>query len=108
MEDMIKEAFMRVDVLYPHILARHYDLASPDGNTIHPLKWESTVEPGMQVVMTMWPMVSTEKQRTNPERKKLKVPVRRREKIESKNKEPSPLHSFLLGVTRRPNRTVAD
>ncbi|KAF5981882.1 hypothetical protein FCOIX_4021 [Fusarium coicis] len=74
MEDMIKEAFMRVDVLYPHILARHYDLASPDGNTIHPLKWESTVEPGMQVIMTMRPMVSTEKQRTNPERKKLKVP----------------------------------
>ncbi|RBR15705.1 hypothetical protein FVER53590_13369 [Fusarium verticillioides] len=95
MEDMIKEAFMRVDVLYPHILERHYDLTGPEGNTIHPLKWESTVEPGMQVVMTMWPMVSTEKQKPNLERKKLKVPVRRREKIESKNKEPSALYSFL-------------
>ncbi|PNP51267.1 hypothetical protein FNYG_15913 [Fusarium nygamai] len=81
-EDMIKEAFRHVDVLYPHVLARRYDLIDSDGNSIDPLRWESTVEPGMQLEMTMWPLNNNDNPTPNLEGKRAKVLAKRREKLE--------------------------
>ncbi|KAF5722714.1 hypothetical protein FMUND_2591 [Fusarium mundagurra] len=95
-EDMIKEAFRHDFGLYPHVLERHYDLIDSDGNLIDPSRWESTIEPGMQVVMTMWPMNKYNKPKLNPEKKTTKVPVRRREKLESKKKTVPPPNLFRV------------
>lgn len=56
MEDLIKQAFSQVDILGPHVQAGHYDLTGPDGNIILPSLWEETVEPGLNITMTMWPL----------------------------------------------------
>lgn len=68
MEELIKQAFICVDVVGPHVLAGHYDLTGPDGDIIPIQKWESTVEPGMQVGMFMWPADDTRTPRVNLER----------------------------------------
>ncbi|KAK0129408.1 hypothetical protein ONS95_001332 [Cadophora gregata] len=58
-EELIKQAFLHVDVLGPHVLEGHYDLlcASGDlsGQIILPQVWETLVEPGWEVNMHMWP-----------------------------------------------------
>ncbi|RSL69033.1 hypothetical protein CEP54_002614 [Fusarium duplospermum] len=56
MEDLIKQAFLQVDVLGPHVAEGHYDLIGPDGEIILPTVWEKVVQPGWSVTMTMWPM----------------------------------------------------
>ncbi len=55
MEDLIKQAFMHVDVLGPHVHQGHYDLMV-DGTIILPTLWEKVMEPDSDVVMTMWPI----------------------------------------------------
>ncbi|KAF5716303.1 hypothetical protein FMUND_6421 [Fusarium mundagurra] len=56
MEDLIKQAFMQVDVLGPHVMEGHYDLTGPDGEIILPSVWEKVIQPDMVITMTMWPM----------------------------------------------------
>lgn len=56
MEDLIKQAFSQVDILGPLVQAGHYDLTGPDGEIILPSVWEETVEPGLHITMTMWPL----------------------------------------------------
>ncbi|OPB45354.1 hypothetical protein A0O28_0075640 [Trichoderma guizhouense] len=56
MEDLIKQAFSQVDILGPRVQAGHYDLTGPDGKIILPSLWEETVEPGLHITMTMWPL----------------------------------------------------
>ena len=56
MEDLIKEAFDRVDVLGHHVNEGHYDLFGPSGTIILPTIWAECVEPGMNITMTMWPL----------------------------------------------------
>ncbi|KAG4264034.1 hypothetical protein FPRO06_03043 [Fusarium proliferatum] len=56
MEDLIKQAFMQVDVLGPHVMEGHYDLIGPDGEIILPSVWEKVVQPDWAITMTMWPM----------------------------------------------------
>lgn len=100
MEEMIRQAFVQVeDVFYPRVLAGHYLLKGPDGNVISPLRWESTVEPGIEIIMVM-PMPHpfyAGKPKPNLGSKKVKGNARSREKLESRNKEPSLLASFFLG-----------
>ncbi|EXK26263.1 hypothetical protein FOMG_17165 [Fusarium oxysporum f. sp. melonis 26406] len=55
-EDLIKQAFVQVDVLGPHVMEGHYDLIGPDGTIILPSIWEELVEPEVAITMTMWPM----------------------------------------------------
>lgn len=55
MEDLIKQAFLQVDVLGPHVMEGHYDLIAPGGEIILPSVWESVIEPGWAITMTMWP-----------------------------------------------------
>jgi hypothetical protein len=56
MEELIKQAFLQVDVLGPHVQEGHYDLTGPNGEIILPSVWEKVVEPDWQITMTMWPM----------------------------------------------------
>lgn len=56
MEDLIKQAFSQVDILGPRVQEGHYDLTGPDGKIILPSVWEETVEPGLHITMTMWPL----------------------------------------------------
>ncbi|KAJ4129843.1 hypothetical protein NW768_006813 [Fusarium equiseti] len=56
MEDLIKQAFMHVDVLGRHVMEGHYDLIAPGGEIILPSVWEKVVQPDMAITMTMWPM----------------------------------------------------
>ncbi|KAH6974927.1 hypothetical protein BKA56DRAFT_589777 [Ilyonectria sp. MPI-CAGE-AT-0026] len=56
MEDLIKQAFLQVDVLGPHVQEGHYDLIGPDGEIILPSVWEKVVQPDWAITMTMWPM----------------------------------------------------
>lgn len=63
-EECIKQAFMHVDAIGPHVQAGYYDLIGPGGEIILPSLWEKTIEPGWAVTMHMWPM----EQRPEPPR----------------------------------------
>lgn len=56
MEELIKQAFLHVDVIGPHVQAGHYDLLGPDGEIILPQIWEKVIEPDWAITMLMWPM----------------------------------------------------
>lgn len=56
MEELIKQAFLHVDVIGPHVQAGHYDLIGPNGEIILPQVWEKVIEPDWAVTMHMWPM----------------------------------------------------
>jgi hypothetical protein len=56
MEDLIKQVFPHVDVLGPQVHEGHYDLIGPDGEIIPPQVWETTVQPGWEITMDMWPI----------------------------------------------------
>ncbi|KAL9041769.1 MAG: hypothetical protein Q9214_003992, partial [Letrouitia sp. 1 TL-2023] len=56
---LITTAFIHVDVLGSHVANGHYDLVGPSGETILPTIWETVVEPGWSVSMSMWPVSET-------------------------------------------------
>lgn len=56
MEELIKQAFLHVDVIGPHVQAGHYDLLGPDGEIILPQVWDKVIEPDWAITMHMWPM----------------------------------------------------
>ena len=56
MEDLIKQAFLHVDVIGPHVQEGHYDLIGPNGEIILPSVWEKVIEPDSNITMHMWPM----------------------------------------------------
>jgi hypothetical protein len=56
MEDLIKQAFLHVDVIGPHVQEGHYDLIGPNGEIILPSVWEKVIEPDASITMHMWPM----------------------------------------------------
>ncbi|KAL1392315.1 hypothetical protein HDK64DRAFT_296943 [Phyllosticta capitalensis] len=60
MSELIKQAFLHVDVLGQHVHDGHYDLVGPDGDIILPQVWETVVQPGWTVTMHMWPMEEPE------------------------------------------------
>lgn len=60
MEELVKQAFLHVDVIGPHVMEGHYDLIGPEGEIILPQVWESVVEPGWSISMQMWPMPEPE------------------------------------------------
>ncbi|KAM3067344.1 hypothetical protein ACMFMF_009837 [Clarireedia jacksonii] len=57
-EELIKQAFLHVEILGPHVNEGHYDLMNPAGEVILPQLWEDHVEPGWSISMSMWPMPS--------------------------------------------------
>lgn len=56
MEELIKQAFLHVDVIGPQVQVGYYDLVGPNGEIILPQVWDKVVEPDWQVTMHMWPM----------------------------------------------------
>ena len=56
MEDLIRQAFLHVDVIGPHVQEGHYDLIGPNGEIILPQVWETMIEPDWAITMHMWPM----------------------------------------------------
>ncbi|KAJ6438680.1 kinetoplast-associated protein KAP [Purpureocillium lavendulum] len=58
MEELIKQAFLHVDVIGPHVQQGHYDLIGPNGEIILPSVWERVVQPDWSIKMTMWPVES--------------------------------------------------
>lgn len=56
MEELIKQCFLHVDVIGPHVMEGHYDLIGSNGEIILPIVWESLIEPGWSITMHMWPL----------------------------------------------------
>lgn len=56
MESLIKQSFLHVDVIGPHVQEGHYDLMGPDGTIVLPQLWDTMVRPDWEVTMYMWPM----------------------------------------------------
>ncbi|KAK7191008.1 uncharacterized protein CC84DRAFT_657054 [Paraphaeosphaeria sporulosa] len=56
MEELIKQAFLHVEIIGPHVHERHYDLVDPDGEIILPQVWKSIIQSGWAVIMRMWPV----------------------------------------------------
>ncbi|KAF7866996.1 uncharacterized protein EAF02_009782 [Botrytis sinoallii] len=62
MEGLVKQAFLHVDIIGPHVNDGHYDLLGPTGEIILPQVWESVIEPGWLITMHMWPMPEPRRQ----------------------------------------------
>jgi hypothetical protein len=56
MEELIRQAFIHVENIGPHVQDGHYDLLGPNGEIILPQVWDTVVEPDWTVTMHMWPM----------------------------------------------------
>lgn len=56
MEELIRQAFLHVEVIGPHVAEGHYDLVGPNGDIILPQVWETVVEPDWTITMHMWPI----------------------------------------------------
>ena len=67
MEELIRQAFLHVEGIGPHVQEGHYDLLGPNGEIILPQVWETVVEPDWTVTMHMWPLPpEPEKPKTPP------------------------------------------
>lgn len=51
---LVKSAFVMVDVLGPHVQNEHFDMIGPDGDIILPLTWAARIRPGMAISMQMY------------------------------------------------------
>lgn len=56
MEELIRQAFLHVDIIGQHVAEGHYDLVGPNGDIILPQVWETVVEPDWTITMHMWPI----------------------------------------------------
>ncbi|KAH0537933.1 hypothetical protein FGG08_005415 [Glutinoglossum americanum] len=56
MEELIKQAFLHVEVIGPHVAQGHYDLIGPASEIILPQVWEAMVQPDWVITMHMWPI----------------------------------------------------
>ncbi|KAL2010137.1 hypothetical protein VTN00DRAFT_5944 [Thermoascus crustaceus] len=56
MEELIRQAFLHVEVIGPHVAEGHYDLVGPNGDIILPQVWETVIEPDWTITMHMWPI----------------------------------------------------
>ncbi len=56
MEDLIRQAFLHIEIIGPHVAEGHYDLVGPSGDIILPQVWETVVEPDWTITMHMWPI----------------------------------------------------
>lgn len=61
MEDLIRQAFLHVEMIGPHVAEGHYDLVGANGEIILPQVWATTIVPDTTITMHMWPMPESEK-----------------------------------------------
>ena len=82
MEDLIRQAFLHIDVIGPQVDKGHYDLIGPNNEIILPGVWETVIEPDWTITMHMWPMPE------EPEPDKIvEVPAKGKGKGKGKGKE---------------------
>src|SRR3954469_22801850 len=67
MEELIRQAFLHVEVIGPHVADGHYDLVGPDGEIILPQVWETMIQPDWAITMHMWPMPEPPPEPPKPE-----------------------------------------
>ncbi|THV79578.1 hypothetical protein D6D29_06767 [Aureobasidium pullulans] len=56
MEALIKQAFVNIEHIGPHIANGHYHLLGPNNEIILPQVWEVAVQPGWDIKMQLWPL----------------------------------------------------
>ncbi|PWY77148.1 hypothetical protein BO94DRAFT_604240 [Aspergillus sclerotioniger CBS 115572] len=56
MEELIRQAFLHIEVIGLHVAEGHYDLVGPNGDIILPQVWETVIEPDWTITMHMWPI----------------------------------------------------
>ncbi|PKY01327.1 hypothetical protein P168DRAFT_299590 [Aspergillus campestris IBT 28561] len=56
MENLIRQAFLHIEIIGPHVAEGHYDLIGPNGDIILPQVWETVIEPDWAITMHMWPI----------------------------------------------------
>ena len=56
MEELIRQAFVHIDAIGPHVAKGRYDLVGPNGDIILPQVWETVIEPDWTITMHMWPI----------------------------------------------------
>ncbi|CAG7926447.1 unnamed protein product [Penicillium olsonii] len=66
MEELIRQAFLHIEVIGPHVADGHYDLVGPNGDIILPQVWETVVEPDWAITMHMWPIPEKPKEEPAP------------------------------------------
>ncbi|KAL4919404.1 hypothetical protein BDW62DRAFT_45434 [Aspergillus aurantiobrunneus] len=66
MEELIKQAFLHIEVIGPHVAEGHYDLIGPNGDIILPQVWETVLEPDWSITMHMWPIPEKQKDEPGP------------------------------------------
>ncbi|KAL2837505.1 hypothetical protein BJY01DRAFT_251410 [Aspergillus pseudoustus] len=66
MEELIKQAFLHIEVIGPHVAEGHYDLIGPNGDIILPQVWETVLEPDWNITMHMWPIPEKPKEGAAP------------------------------------------
>ncbi|KAF5879024.1 putative tpr repeat protein oca3 protein [Botrytis fragariae] len=61
--ELIKAAFLHVEIIGPHVSEGHYDIMNPAGEVILPQLWQDHVQPGWEISMSMWPIPGPPKPR---------------------------------------------
>lgn len=55
MRELINQAFSHIPEVGPHVQKGRYDLEGPEGELILREIWSTTIQPGWQITMKMWP-----------------------------------------------------
>ncbi|KAF7906973.1 uncharacterized protein EAF01_004560 [Botrytis porri] len=61
--ELIKAAFLHVEIIGSHVSEGHYDIMNPAGEVILPQLWQDHVQPGWEISMSMWPISGPPKPR---------------------------------------------
>ncbi|KAL8703931.1 MAG: hypothetical protein Q9201_002881, partial [Fulgogasparrea decipioides] len=85
MDRLIRQAFLHVEVIGPHVAEGHYDLVGPNGEIILPSVWKNVIEPDWAITMHMWPMPEPPKPEEPPPDPVVDVPPK-----DSKDVPPPP------------------
>ncbi|KAJ0416676.1 hypothetical protein BJY00DRAFT_291223 [Aspergillus carlsbadensis] len=112
MEELIKQAFLHIEVIGPHVAEGHYDLIGPNGDIILPQVWETVLEPDWNITMHMWPIPEKPKDEAAPAAAPeapagdaaappAEPPKKQNPKKPRKKGDPSP---FAMWVVGGPNR----
>ena len=107
MEELIRQAFLHIEVIGPHVADGHYDLIGPNGDIILPQVWETVIEPDWAITMHMWPIPEKPKEdppapaEVPPPDKPAEAPPEPKKKAESGKSLPSRLLSGMLTICSR-------
>ncbi|KAJ5114578.1 hypothetical protein NUU61_000337 [Penicillium alfredii] len=122
MEELIRQAFLHIEVIGPHVAEGHYDLIGPNGDIILPQVWETVIEPDWAITMHMWPIPEKPKEPDPPAAEAPPVkeaeapapaPAEPKKKSESASKKnrpkgpPGGIAMWMIGGSNRPRTKQA-